>query len=95
VNSEKVTLASVTGVLPANTGVIVNANAGQYEFKPTDKDAEVDGLSGTTGNKYIFEDAYVLGIVVGNGVVSDRLHANAVPGCEGVSLSVDADAVGL
>ncbi len=53
-------LEAVTGVLPANTGVIVKANAGQYEFKPTDKVAEVAGLSGTTGNKYIFEDAYVL-----------------------------------
>ena len=68
VNSEKVTLASVTGVLPAKTGVIVKANAGLYEFKPTDnvaEVAEVAELSGTTGNKYIFEEAYVLGIVDG------------------------------
>ena len=68
VNSEKVTLASVTGILPANTAVIVEAKEGEYTFEPTKDNNEntiKNLMCGTTNNEYIEEDAYVLGNVEG------------------------------
>ena len=67
VDGEYATLAEVEGVIPANTGVIVEAEAGSYTFEvATEEGSDVaNELRGTTVNKYIFEDAYVLGIVDG------------------------------
>ena len=59
-------LIELTDVIPANTGVIVKADAKSYVFKPADDESEKVGLMlGTTNNKYIFDAAYVLGIVDG------------------------------
>ena len=61
-------LNSVEGVLPAETGVIVKAAAGTYEFWPsTGATADVTGnlLEGTVAATEIEEEAYVLGKVDG------------------------------
>ena len=65
VNTGYVTLTQVTGVLPANTGVIVKAGKGDYNFvASTGAVADVTGnlLSGTTKDTVIESAAYVLGI---------------------------------
>ena len=68
VNDGYVTLTQVTGVLPANTGIIVNAEEGNYTFaysKETPTTIEDNLLEGTVAATEIEEDAYVLGIVDG------------------------------
>ncbi len=65
VDGESATLAEVEGVIPANTGVIVEANEGNYTFEvATEEGSDVaNELIGTTVNTYITKEAYVLGIV--------------------------------
>ena len=66
VNNGWVTLTQVTGVIPANTGIIVKADAGDYKFFMGETaTADVTGnlLSGSAYNKNIGEEAYVLGEV--------------------------------
>ena len=56
VEEDRLKLTQVTGVLPANTGVIVRAKAGTYTFaKSEDVPANVEGnmLSGTATDTYI------------------------------------------
>ena len=67
VNGESATLDKVEGVIPANTGVIVEANEGNYIFKvATEEGSDVaNELIGTIVNTYITKEAYVLGIVDG------------------------------
>ena len=66
INGESVKLEEVTGVLPANTAVIVNAAEGEYTFEVTDATATIESkMEGTTKNEYIAEEAYVLGRVDG------------------------------
>ena len=68
VNNGYVTLTQVTGVLPANTGVIVKAAEANYTFAySTDEAADVTGnlLKGTVADKNIEGEAYVLGVVDG------------------------------
>ena len=68
VNNGYVTLTQVTGVLPANTGVIVKAAEANYTFAySTDEAADVTGnlLKGTVTDKNIEGEAYVLGVVEG------------------------------
>ena len=68
VNDGYVTLTQVTGVLPAETGVIVNATKGNYEFNYSAENvADVAGnlLKGTVADKNIEGEAYVLGVVDG------------------------------
>ena len=68
VGDGKVTLTEIEGNnLPANTGVIVKAEKGEYTFVVTEEAAdEVESLLlGTTKNEYIDKEAYVLGIVDG------------------------------
>ena len=57
-------LNEINGVLPANTAVIVKAAKGEYAFAYTTETATVENnvLRGTLYDKYITEDAYVLGI---------------------------------
>ena len=67
VDGESATLAEVEGVIPANTGVIVEANEGNYTFEvATEEGSDVASeLIGTTVNTYITKEAYVLGILDG------------------------------
>ena len=68
VNNGYVTLTQVTGVLPAETGVIVNATIGDHDFvASTGEVANVEGnlLKGTVTDKNIEGEAYVLGVVDG------------------------------
>ena len=68
VGDGKVTLTEIEGNnLPANTGVIVKAEEGNYTFAVTEEAAdEVESLLlGTTKNEYIDNEAYVLGKVEG------------------------------
>ena len=68
VNKGYVTLTQVTGVLPAETGVIVNATKGDYVFAySADETADVadNQLLGTVVDTNIEGDAYVLGVVDG------------------------------
>ena len=56
-------LEAVTGILPANTAVIVEAAKGEYTFEVTEETAAVENLmEGTLKNEYITKDAYVLGV---------------------------------
>ena len=67
-NDEYIVLEPVTGVLPANTGVVVKAAKEDYTFAySTDEAADVTGnlLKGTVTDKNIEGEAYVLGIVDG------------------------------
>ena len=67
-NDEYIVLEPVTGVLPANTGVVVKAAKDDYTFAySTDEAADVTGnlLKGTVTDKNIEGEAYVLGIVDG------------------------------
>ena len=64
-----VTLTEVEGVLPANTGVLVNAAQGNYTFNyAAEATANVEGnlLEGTVAATEIGAEAYVLSIVNGN-----------------------------
>ena len=68
VNDGYVTLTQVTGVLPAETGIIVNASAGDYAFTASTEEATaVTGnlLEGSVTDKNIEREAYVLGVVDG------------------------------
>ena len=67
VGAESVQLEKVTGVIPANTAVIVEAAEGEYTFDVVEDNTEdiESVMLGTTMNKYIAEEAYVLGIVDG------------------------------
>ena len=64
VENNSATLNEVTGVLPANTAVLINAEEGDYGFKYTSEagTVEVEGnlLSGTVFNTNVTEDAYIL-----------------------------------
>ena len=55
-------LSEVTGVLPANTPVLIEAAKGDYEFAHTTTSATVAGnmLQGKPYNTYVADDAYVL-----------------------------------
>ena len=68
VNDGWVSLTQVTGVLPSNQGVIIKAPAGDYKFfmgETATVDVTGNLLSGSTYNKNIEEEAYVLGKVDG------------------------------
>ena len=68
VSADKVTLTEITGTIPANTGVIVKAEQGVYEFNYSAENvADVTGnlLSGSAYDKNIEEEAYVLSNVGG------------------------------
>ena len=68
------------GVLPANTGVIVKAAQGTYEFKYSAEDAadvSANILKGTVKDEYIEGKAYVLGNKNGIGFYQAELNKNA------------------
>ena len=63
-NEEAATLTKVTKI-PANNGVIIEANQGTYEFAIIDEDVEPiedNLLKGTVNTAYVTADAYILGI---------------------------------
>ena len=65
-NGEKVTLTQIEDILPANTAVILEGEAGEYTFNVSETNAAaVSGnlLKGTVINTNIIGQAYVLGIV--------------------------------
>ena len=62
----KICLEEITEVIPANTGVIVKAEEGEYAFVVAEEGNDVVSvMAGTTKNEYIDKEAYVLGIVDG------------------------------
>ena len=68
INNGYITLTQVTGVLPANTGIIVKAAAEDYKFFMGETaTADVTGnlLEGTLYNQEFDEEAYVLGQIDG------------------------------
>ena len=68
------------GVLPANTGVIVKATQGTYDFiYSEDEPANVDGnlLEGTVTDEFIAGPAYVLGNKNGIGFYQAKLNYDA------------------
>ena len=63
-----INLQPVTGVLPANTGVIVKANSGNYEFvysAETASNVSSNLLKGSVANEYVAGAAYVLSAPAG------------------------------
>ena len=80
VNTDKVTLTQVTGVLPANTGIIVKASEGNYTFNyAKEATANVAGnlLKGTVADEYIQGEAYVLGDVEGVALYKAEMNDNS------------------
>ena len=76
VNDGWVSLTQVTGVIPANTGIIVKANAGEYELIVGETaTADVTGnlLEGTATATEIIVEAYVLGNVDGVGLYKAKM----------------------
>ena len=66
--ADKVTLTEIAGTIPANTGVIVKAEQGNYEFNYSAENvADVAGnlLKGSVADENIEGEAYVLGVVEG------------------------------
>ena len=81
---DRLMMAQVTGVLPANTGVIVKAKAGRYSLMKSDDEPSVDVtgnmLKGTTTSKYIDaipgHEYYVLSNKEGIGMYRPTLNGN-------------------
>ena len=74
-----VTLTQVTGVLPANTGVIVEAGKGSYDFVYSADEATAvtdNKLLGSAVNTYVNGNAYVLGNKDGIGLYKAVLNKN-------------------
>ncbi len=86
VNENYIHLEPVTGILPANTGVIVKANQGTYEFVySADEATDVTGnlLEGSVADKYVEGAAYVLSAPDGAesvGLYPAKLNKNATGG---------------
>ncbi len=74
----KVQLEQIEGILPANTAVIVNAPKGEYVFEVTGDNFEdfESIMEGTSVNKYVAEEAYVLA----NGEVGVGLYKATMNG---------------
>ena len=76
-------LVKVTGVLPANTGVIVRMDAGEYEFtysNGTPANVSRNLLRGSATNTYVEGLAYVLSNKNGIGLYKAELNKNATGG---------------
>ena len=75
VDAQSVTLEQVTGVLPANTAVLVKAAKGDYNFEYTTQNASVSSkLSGTLYDENIVGAAYVLANKNGVGLYKTKLN---------------------
>ena len=83
VNDTYISLTQVTGVLPANTGVIVKASSGSYEFvysAEAKADVSANLLRGSVSDEYVQGAAYVLGNKEGVGLYKALLNKNATGG---------------
>ena len=68
INEGYITMTQIEGTIPANAGVIIKAQAGDYELVySTENVADVTGnlLAGSVAEENLEEEAYVLGIVDG------------------------------
>ena len=77
INDTYISLTQVTDVIPANTGVIVKANKGTYEFVySAETKADVTGnlLTGTTENAVITKDAEKEYYILANGEIGVGLY---------------------
>lgn len=82
VESGYVTLTQLEGVIPANTGVLLE-NAGEYTFKKAAKDPAAIAenlLRGSVANTYVEGTAYVLSAKNGVGLYKATLNKNAEGG---------------
>ncbi len=68
VKSDAVTLTEISNSIPANTAVIVEAEAGNYTFNVATEDVATieSNMAGKTTAEYVEEDAYILANVDGN-----------------------------
>ncbi len=66
IGETSVRLEEVSGIIPANTAVLVNATEGEYSFEVSEEGAEAESnMLGSLTNEYIDEEAYVLSVVDG------------------------------
>ena len=71
VNGDWATLTEIeSGVVPANTGVVLQGDANEYNFEFAENSTTVEGneLRGTVAASYITDDAYVLSYVTADEV---------------------------
>ncbi|MBQ8572025.1 MAG: chitobiase/beta-hexosaminidase C-terminal domain-containing protein [Ruminococcus sp.] len=68
VKSDAVTLTEISNSIPANTAVIVEAEAGSYTFNVATEDVATieSNMAGRTAAEYVEEDAYILAKVDDN-----------------------------
>ena len=89
-------MEEVTGIIPANTGLILKAEQGEYEFAFYDfGTADVTGnlLAGTLSYDYIYEEAYVLSApdTDGDGVAEVGLYKAAMNQLDGFAWQNNAN----
>ncbi len=81
VNNGYVSMTEIEDVLPANTGVIIEASEGDYDFVASEEDAPAvadNKLLGTTKDTNIAVEAYVLSMVDGEvGLYKAEMNAGA------------------
>lgn len=66
IGETSVRLEEVSGIIPANTAVLVNATEGEYSFEVSEEGAEAESnMLGSLTNEYIDKEAYVLSVVDG------------------------------
>lgn len=66
IGETSVRLEEVSGIIPANTAVLVNAAEGEYSFEVSEEGAEVESnMLGSLTNEYVDKEAYVLSVVDG------------------------------
>ena len=79
INEGYITMTQIDGTIPANTGVIVKANQGTYEFAySADETTALTGnlLAGSVADEYVEGAAYVLGNENGVGLYKALLNKN-------------------
>ncbi|MBR4065649.1 MAG: hypothetical protein IKJ97_02750 [Bacteroidaceae bacterium] len=79
INEGYITMTQIDGTIPANTGVIVKANQGTYEFVySADETTALTGnlLAGSVADEYVEGAAYVLGNENGVGLYKALLNKN-------------------
>lgn len=82
INGDWATLSDPLDVVPAETGVVIAGNSGDYELDIVDSDAKVENnaLRGTVAADYIVGDAYVLSKPAGKEVGFYRATLNKLDG---------------
>lgn len=82
INGDWATLSDPLDVVPAETGVVIAGDSGDYELDIVDSDAKVENnaLRGTVAADYIVGDAYVLSKPAGKEVGFYRATLNKLDG---------------